>query len=113
MVAVEMHRVVFGGHNAGVLQHNLDGGAVSKPVSLGASARLPEASADVAGVVELQRRDRREVGGENTGKALVEGLHDGIGFGENEGDVVDAGGEAGAVGALAAGAVGVGAVDQA
>ena len=61
----------------------------------------------------MQGRNRGEIGGENAGNSLVKGLHNGIGFGENEGVVVDAGGEACAVGALAAGAVGVGAIDEA
>lgn len=98
---MKMYWVVLRGHNARVLQHNLNPGSVLELVRLGPRNRLPQRSADVAGVIELHRRSRGKVGGENPRDSQLMGLQNGDVVGEHEGDVVDAGSESGPIGPLA------------
>jgi hypothetical protein len=98
IVAMDVDGVVLGRDDAGVLQDELHHGAEPERVQLGRGDRLPQGLADVLRrVVELHRRVRREVGGEDAGGLEVVRVEEGVGPREDEGDVVHAGREAGAV----------------
>lgn len=101
IIAMKMNGVVLRSDNASILQHNLHPRPKLQLMRLRPGKRLPQRPAHVSGVVELHRRPRGKVGGEDAGDGLVVGLQDGDVVGEHEGDVVDAGRESGSVGPLA------------
>lgn len=101
IIPVEMNRVVFGSEYARPLQNHLYLRTELEFVHLGRSHRTPQSLAHVPGVIEFHRGRCREIGGKYSGDALLVGLEEGEAGGEQEGYVVHARGESGAVRALA------------